>query len=197
VESSPVSAKFRNICDPISNSANYAELDVIHLVETRLYLRIFYFFDSTHFEHRRNGILKAYHTATNFISLAQSSHAMFSYLSYSPISNLKYLSASIVIMMLVLSSNLSTCVDYAAGEASIEAGCAALRNCTVEGNDIFVRASEIFSYVWRMQKDDQELKAQSPVLLIKSRLSASLLYDCLWRWRQYHVKAETLDKTSK
>ena len=48
-----------------------------------------------------------------------------------------------------------------------------------------------------MQKDDQELKKQSPTLLIKSRLSASLLFDSLWKWRQYHINAQTLDKTSK
>jgi hypothetical protein len=122
---------------------------------------------------------------------------MFNYLSYSPISSLKYLCASLAILMQVLNSNLCTCVDYAAGEASIEAGLMAHRTCSVEGTDVFVRASEIYSYVWRMQKDDQELKQQSPTLVIKSRLSASLLYDILWKWRQYHIKGKTLEKTSK
>jgi hypothetical protein len=51
----------------------------------------------------------------------------------------------------------------------------------------------VFSYIWRIQKDDQELKKQIPTLLIKSRLSASLFYDSLWKWRQYHIKAQTLD----
>jgi predicted outer membrane protein len=122
---------------------------------------------------------------------------MFNYFSYSPISNLKYLVATLAILIQVLNSNFCTCVDYAAGVASIEAGLFALRSSSVEGNDVFVRASEIFSYIWRMQKDDQELKKQIPTLLIKSRLSASLLYDSLWKWRQYHIKAQTLDKTSK
>ena len=162
-----------------------------------LYLRIFYFFDSTNFEHRRSGILKAYSTARDFITLANSGHAMFNYFSYSPISNLKYLVAALAILIQVLNSNFCTCVDYAAGVSSIEAGLFALRSSSVEGNDVFVRASEVFSYIWRMQKDDQELKKQIPTLLIKSRLSASLLYDSLWKWRQYHIKAQTLDKASK
>lgn len=122
---------------------------------------------------------------------------MFNYLSYSPISSLKYLGAAIAISIQVLNSNLCTCVDYAAGVASIEAGLSSLRNSSVEGNDVFIRAAEVFSYIWRMQKDDQELKKQSPSLLIKSRLTASLLFDSLWKWRQYHIRAQTLDKTSK
>jgi hypothetical protein len=122
---------------------------------------------------------------------------MFNYFTYSPISNFKYLAASLAILIQVLNSNLCTCVDYPAGVASIEVGLAALRNCSIEGNDVFVRASEIFSYIWRQQNADQELKKQSPTLLIKSRLSASLLFDSLWKWRQYHIRAQTLDNTSK
>jgi hypothetical protein len=160
-------------------------------------LRIFYFFDSTYFEHRRSGLLKAYNSATDFIALINSSHALFNYFSYTPISNLKYLAAALAILIQVLNSSLYTCVDYAAGVASIEAGLNALRYSSIEGNDVFVRASEIFSYLWSEQKDDPELKKQTPTLLIKSRLSASLLYDSLWRWRQYHIKGENLEKTSK
>jgi len=173
------------------------ELDVIHLVETRLYLRIFYFFDSTHSEHRQSGILKAYSSATNFIALVSSSHALFNYFSYTPIPNLKYVVAALAILIQVLNSNLYTCVDYTAGAASIEAALTALRKSSIEGNDVFIRASEIFLYLWRVQQEDHDLKKQSPALLIKSRLSASLLYDSLWRWRQYHVKGENLEKTSK
>ncbi len=122
---------------------------------------------------------------------------MFNYFSNAPISNLKYLAAALAILLLVLNSNLCTCVDYAAGAASVQAALSALQHSSVQDNDVFVRASEIFSYVWRMQKDDPELKKQSPTLLIKSRLSASLLYDSLWKWRQYNVKGHNLDKTSK
>jgi len=93
--------------------------------------------------------------------------------------------------------NFCTSVDYATGVASIEARLFALRSSSVEGNDVFLRASEVSSYIWRVQKDDQELKKQIPTLLIKSRLSSSLLYDSLWKWRQYYIKAQTLDKTSK
>lgn len=178
---------------PLSNFSNSTELDLIRLIECRLYLRIFYFFDSTHVDHRRSGILKAYSTATEFIALINSSHALFNYLSYSPISSLKFLCASLATLIQVLNSNLYACVDYAAGVASVEAALAALRHSSIEDNDVFIRGAEILSYVWRMQKDDQELKKQSPTLLIKSRLSASLLYDSLWRWRQYHIKSQTLE----
>lgn len=166
-------------------------------MESRLYLRIFYFFDSSQFEHRRTGILKAYNTATQFIALINSSHAIFNYLSYCPVTNLKYLCASLAILMLVLNSDLCTCIDWTTGEASIESGLAAMRTSSIESNDIFMRAAEIISYLWQAQKDDHELKKQGPTLLIQSRLSASLLYDTLWKWRQYHIKADPLDKTSK
>jgi hypothetical protein len=176
---------------------NRTELDILHLVEARLYLRIFYFFDSTYVDHRRSGILKAYNTSTELIALVNSSQALFNYLLYSPISSLKYLGAALAILIQVLNSNLYTCVDYTAGVESINAGLSALRNGAVQENDVFARASEVYSYVWRMQTDDQELKQQTPTLVIQSRLSASLLYDVLWKWRQYHVKEKILDKTSK
>jgi hypothetical protein len=198
VEDFHVSFKSPDInCLPLRFLADRTELDVIHLLETRLYLRIFYFFDSTDVEHRRNGILKAYSSATEFIALANSSHAIFNYLSYSPISSLKFLGAALAILIQVLTSNLCVCVDYAAGVASLEAGLAALRHSSIEDNDVFIRAAEIMSYIWRMSKEDPELKKQSPTLLIKSRLSASLLFDGLWKWRQYHIKSKTLDSTSK
>ena len=177
--------------------ANSVELDNIHLVEARLYLRIFYFFDSTYTDHRRSGILKAYSTATEFITLANSSQANFNYLTHGPISAFRYLSAALAILLQVLNSNLSACVDHAAGADFINAGLAALRIGAVESNDVFLRASEVYTSIWRMQQDDQEIKQQSPKLLIQSRLGASLLYDTLWKWRQYHVKGKSLEQTSK
>jgi hypothetical protein len=141
--------------------------------------------------------LKAYSTATEFITLANSSQASFNYLTHGPISAFRYLSAALAILLQVLNSNLSACVDHAAGADSINAGLAALRIGAVESNDVFLRASEIYTSIWRMQQDDQEIKQQSPKLLIQSRLSASLLYDTLWKWRQYHVKGKSLEQTSK
>src|ERR1022692_3640678 len=96
VESSPVS--FNGCTSSHVILTNSVELDIIHLVEARLYLRIFYFFDSTYADHRRSGILKAYSTATEFITLANSSQAVFNYLTHGPISSLKYLGAALAIL---------------------------------------------------------------------------------------------------
>jgi hypothetical protein len=141
--------------------------------------------------------LKAYSTATEFITIANSSQASFNYLTHGPISTFRYLSAALAILLQVLNSNISACVDHAAGTDFINAGLAALKIGAVESNYLFHRSSEIYTSIWRMQQDDQEIKQQSPKLLIQSRLSASLLYDTLWKWRQYHVKGKSLEQTSK
>ena len=79
-------------------------------------------------------------------------------------------------------------VDYAAGEAAFDFAVMTLRHSSVEENDMVLRVLEVLSLIWRMQGEDQNLETESPTLVIKCHLGASLIFDGLLRWRELQLK---------
>jgi len=169
--------------------ANGTDIDMMHLAGARIFLGVFHFCDSTQAEHRRDGILKAYNSAIEFIRMSSLNGSFSSLLPYSPILAMKTLLMAGGIVLEVLTSSYYKFTDYSAGAVSFDSAMIALKQCSVKENDLPVRAADVLSYVWRIQKDDQERLKQVPALSIKSRLGASLVFSGLWRWRELHLKA--------
>lgn len=56
----------------------------------------------------------------------------------------------------ILILNLHTCADHACSVVSLKAALPVLRGASIEDSDVFIRAAEISSSPWRVQKNDLE-----------------------------------------
>jgi hypothetical protein len=155
-------------------------VDELYLWSTRLYLHVFHFFDSSLVEPKRVGIMKAYATATTLVSKVIAADTSLNILAYSPIPILRMLFTAASVIFKVLASNYSQYVDYDSGTVFFNSAISALRRCSVEENDMAIRAADILAQLWKLDGKTQE----EPNLVIQSRLGASLMFDCLWRWKE-------------
>jgi hypothetical protein len=94
------------------------------------------------------------------------------------------------VILKVLHSSFSQYVDCEAGAALFHSMVAALRECSVEEDDMSTRASKILSDVWNHREEVLGDKSAEPVLVTRSRIGTSILIDCLWRWKEYWAKVE-------
>jgi hypothetical protein len=83
-------------------------------------------------------------------------------------------------------SELAPHLDLEAGEQAYFAAIFFSRESTLQNNDLSARGASILSQLWNSQnifksKDD---KVDCLSSRISSRLSMSVVFDCLWWWRQ-------------
>lgn len=167
-------------------------IDEIYLWATRLYLRLFYFFDSSLADQRRAGVLKAYAAAATLISKVVSADASVNLLAYSPIFILRMLCTVGSVLFKVLSSSFSQFVDANIGATLFNSTISAMRQCSVAVDDLAMRAANILEQLSKTTaKTDEE-----PSLVIQSRLGASIFFDCLWRFKEKEAHASSAANTN-
>jgi hypothetical protein len=153
-------------------------IDDLYLWSTRLYLRLFYFFDSTLTSTRRAGILKAYAAAATLIPKLHS----FNLLPYSPVSFLRILFTAACVLFKVLASNYAHFVDADSGALLFNTALSAIRRCSINENDMAARGADILGEMWKTKGNT--VPDEEPSLVVQSRLGASVLFDSVWRWKE-------------
>ncbi len=167
-------------------NTNDIAVDQLYFRAARLHLYAFHWLNPSLTEQRRIGILKAYTTATAFITQTQSANASSNILTYCPIVIPRTLFASGCTLLKVLNSRFLRYVDFQAGVTIFQIAVTALRQCSVEGNDMSTHAANILAEIWQHRDDNPTTKYEEPTLSIKSRSSASIIADCLRRWK-FHI----------
>jgi len=123
--------------------------------------------------------LKAYATATTVVSKIVAADTSSSLLAYGPKCILRALFTASSVFLRVLKSEYSQYVDYEAGAALFNSALLSLRRCSLQENDMALRAADILGQLWRLTTNTQE----EPRPIFQSRLGASLMFDTLWDWR--------------
>jgi hypothetical protein len=100
-------------------------------------------------------------------------------LAYGPKCILRALFTASSVFLRVLKSEYSQYVDYDAGTALFNSTLSSLRKCSLQENDMALRAADILGQLWRLTTNTQE----EPRPIFQSRLGASLMFDTLWDWR--------------
>lgn len=151
---------------------------------TRLHIRSFYFFSSGQPEEYKNGLLKAYETASEFIQKILIADSNPKFVVCTPVSTYRMLVIASIILMKVLNSSYSSLVDFECGKRNFNASIRLLRRCSLQDNDNLGRASSILSQLWVVHQASSTIKGEPPRINVKTRLSASILHDTLWMWRR-------------
>jgi hypothetical protein len=146
-------------------------MDRLYLAAARLYLHSFYFFDTSTTESRKQGILKAYASAVNLVSLFTSVDVTSEVLLYLPHYHSRMLLTATCIVLKVLKSSYAPELgDAAHGRKTFNECILTLSRCSVSNNDTCGKAVKLVSQMWHRGGVS---KGQSPPeLTIKSRCGA-------------------------
>ncbi|EED15866.1 conserved hypothetical protein [Talaromyces stipitatus ATCC 10500] len=149
---------------------------------------------------RTEGILRAYQTATSIITTTISHDSAHEKLLYAPATTSRMIFYAALIIFRVLHSNYAPTntsaavtppsgrlLDRDTGNLLYNSACLAIRRCSIQrlDKDFPTRMADMLKELWRAGEKDDELRNEEPTCKVKSRLGASLIFDCLKLWRDY------------
>jgi transcriptional regulatory protein LEU3 len=147
-------------------------------------LSTYYFFESSASEARKQGLLRAYSTALNFISKLSDEDAKSDFIKYAPSVFCLILNTAGMLIMKIIYSSYARYVDIESGKRSFNVVLGLLRRATLEDNDLRGRGGKIMAQLWTVHHSRTVRCEQEPNLTVKSRGGISVLHDGLWSWRE-------------
>lgn len=168
----------------------------IHLDITKLHLHAFYLFDEASTAGYVERIVALYFTACTFIEHTRTLDTQSSdFLSHCPFYCYEaFLCAAFIILKILRNNYFAAIVDTRSGQTLVNFSVSALRKMSVTNNDLPGRLSDVLAYLWT--HPDASIASGRGIdglqLKVKSRMSMSIVYDSLWRWRaQFRTEIET------
>lgn len=154
------------------------------LLCTSLQLRAYYFFETSTSESRKRGILQAYATSINLISRIHNEDKGTKFIEFCPSHFPHSLVMAAIIIMKTIGSSYGRFIDVEKGKRAFNSVLFMLRRYSVEDNDLKGRLGKILTQLWNVHQSLPARREQEPSLRVKTRLSASVLHDSLWMWRE-------------
>jgi hypothetical protein len=159
---------------------------------------------------RRDGILRAYQTATSIITTTISHDSAHEELLYAPAATSRTILYAALIIFRVLHSNYATPntaqslpssqqLDRNAGNLLYNSACLAIRRCAIQRDDkdFPTRMADMLKEIWRAGEKDDEFRNQEPTCKVKSRMGAGLVFDCLRIWRDYNNNSNAAQSSTQ
>lgn len=163
-----------------------AAIDQLYLQIAKLYFQTFYWFGSS--SQDRMGILKSYATAAKLVNQMTMDDKTSNYLLYAPTWLLLELLHASYLIFKVLNSSYSAFIDIEEGTSLYHLSISTLLRFSVQENDLAMRASSMLTETWRLRHSDLPGEQYDPPSLkLRSRLGASMTFDCLKRWRDRNL----------
>ena len=183
-------------------SSDLSPITKIYLDAAGLHFRINHFFADPNAPTYRTDLFNLYNTTCQYLESCLNLDVMQS-TPGNPSTSIKYCTNYIFLMMLaggfaLLKLNFSFLRRHHMNSAYVldlfRRTVYGLRSCSVAENDLAARLAEVLAQVWKsgrvraepLQEDigSGEVDDDSLKLRIRARMSMSLVYDSVWRWRQ-------------
>ncbi|KAL6714160.1 hypothetical protein ACLMJK_008654 [Lecanora helva] len=157
-----------------------------------LHFRLHAFFDSPNTKDYAKDLLSLWLATTSFLECALhlESH-VGKILIYSTNYILQMIVAAAFALLKLLNSFFANDIDLNYGKKLFTDTIAAIRIISVKVNDLPSRLAEVLAQLWRSSgagsrksQDGVEKSDSSLQLKVKCRMSMSLVYDSIWRWRE-------------
>lgn len=192
-----LSCKIPDLGPLFTFDANFNSVDVdrIYFRCARLQLGAYHWLGSPSTA-RTMGIVGSYAAASALISEILTADASYGVLAFAPIMYSRMMWTAAYLILKVLNSSCSQYVDCEAGASLFHSIVAAIRRCSVEENDLAIRGANILADVWYRRNEIIVNRDIEPELVTRSRLGASLMFDCLWRWKEQCLKTESLQNAN-
>ncbi|OAP60578.1 hypothetical protein AYL99_05580 [Fonsecaea erecta] len=169
-----------------------------YFLVVKLHLHAFYLFDDPSALGYLERIVTLYATATAVIEhVRELDHQSRDFLQFCPLFCYEaFLCAAFVLLKVVKNDYFAAMIDAGLGKMLITFSVTALRRMSVANNDLPGRLSDVLAYLWTHPNpsilggsgmDGLQLK-------VTSRMSMSVVYDLLRRWReQFRAEAENVE----
>ena len=167
----------------------------LYLHAAALHLRLSTFFDNPATDTHREDLLALYMSTTKFLETAlalelptPASSVPISILSYAPFYIFQMLLACGFILLKISNSFFAAFVDMEYTKQLFNRTIYAIRGISVTNNDLPERLAEVLAQVWKtgvLSRGSRNGEPDASVQLkVRCRLSMSLVYDSVWRWRE-------------
>lgn len=171
----------------------------LRLLGAMLHYQCLYFLQegTQHEEQKKSDILRAYKTASSIISRTIGHGSAYEKLIYAPVGILRIICAAALVIFRVLHSTYTLPdaihattpqqLDSNAGQILYHSACFIIQSCSVHHDDqgFLTRMTGMLEALWRYGETDVELRNREPTSRVKSRMGASIVFDCLRIWREY------------
>ncbi|KEF57448.1 uncharacterized protein A1O9_05365 [Exophiala aquamarina CBS 119918] len=167
-----------------------SKYQVLYLLSTKLNLQTWFLFDEPAVPGYAHRIGMLYSTACAMVQHIQpfqegqfpndlpSSLPFFCYQSF--------VCAAFVLLKILKNAYFASILDAASGTKLLNCAIMSLRRISVTNNDLPGRLSDVLAYLWtypeRTLVSGQDIRGLK--LKVQSRMSMSIVYDSLWRWRE-------------
>lgn len=174
-------------------------LNSLRLSGAMLYYQCLYFLreERQREEQKKSGILRAYKTASSIIARTIGHSSAHDELTYAPVGILRIICTAALVIFRVQHSTYSLAdailsptsqqVDSNGAKILYNSACFVIQSCSInhDDQDYPARMSGMLETLWRCGEDDVELRNREPTSKVKSRMGASIVFDCLRIWREY------------
>ena len=157
----------------------------VRLLAMRLFAQCMYFHMRPGHPARKPGVLKACYIAHDIINVVMEEDSDNQVLVHSPRTTMRIMATAAQCIFKAIHSSYGIDLHYKTGRTLYNSACLCIhqQSVHVEGRDQPRRTRDILQELWTFGENDPEMCAQEPTLNTKTRLGASLIYDCLAIWR--------------
>lgn len=176
----------------VSNNADDLAINTLYLRAAGLHLRLSAFFDSPTTRDYHRDLLALWLSTTDFLQGAlgletTAGHAI----SYATNYILQMIIAAGFALLKLLNSFFAKSIDLDYGRALFTRTIQTIRNISVTNNDLPWRLAEVLAQLWRgggagstVATPQADTPDNSLQLKVRCRMSMSLVFDSVWRWRE-------------
>jgi hypothetical protein len=178
-----------------SNTNAILAVDWIFVKAAGLHLRLYVFFEPSNTPSYQDGLMQLYIATSTFLDSLWDLENHNMSLSHAPSYVMQMtLVAAFALLKLMNSSFAGMAISYDECRPLFARTVAAVRQMSVKHNDLPQRLAEVVAQLWKRSVRDPEQSQptngdfaldQSLELKVQCRMSVSLVYDCVWRWREY------------
>jgi len=168
-------------------------INALHLRTAELHLRLSAFFDSSTAKDYDQAIAALYYATVTFLERALNLESQDGgVLSYCSNYILQMIVASGFTLLKLLNSFFASHINLSQGKVLFNSTVSAIRRISVQNNDLPGRLAEVLAQMWRgggagarngAPPGNSEMES-SLQLKVRCRMSMSLVFDSVWRWRE-------------
>ncbi|KAI9847686.1 MAG: hypothetical protein M1837_001934 [Sclerophora amabilis] len=169
-----------------------SSINKLHLHAASLHLRLSAFLDSSSSRDYNRDLFNLYFTVLRFLECALNLENPHGVLRYATNYILQMIIAGSFALLKLLNSFFAHLIDFESGKRLFQRTIWAIRKISVLSNDLPSRLAEVLAQLWRgggaearisSGRDDLEMD-RSLQLKVRCRMSMSLVFDSVWRWRE-------------
>ena len=176
-----------------SKNANTSTVSTVYLRAANLHLRLSAFFDSPSSNDYHNDLFALWRSTTSFLEAAFNiNSAAGNVLVYSTNYILQMIIAAGFSLLKLMNSFFARHVDFEYGRNLFNRTIQAIRSISVFTNDLPNRLAEVLAQLWRSSGAGSRRSVATTTdgsdsslqLKVRCRMSMSLVFDSVWRWRE-------------